>query len=253
MLLSLPEALFLSSYPPLLVFMLVLLSVHLSGHSSFHHSSFLHSFWGWIQSLFTLPDHSTDSHPWNDAIKDPTEAQSVMLTHAKPPQRAESSTQCWATGKSGGEGWRWLKKLCVMSVEEPKCKHDKWYPTTLIGIAVSSQLSSASAVLYVKGSRLLIDSEWPDLDSINEQRLFSSHLVPLTSGFALCIHFANLNPYILASHQASVFVSCDRMNLIIFSFIQCASWGVGPPLWEWLRQSVAAHLRCLLWLRKENV
>lgn len=112
MLLSLPEALFLSSYPPLLVFMLVLLSVHLSGHSSFHHSSFLHSFWGWIQSLFTLPDHSTDSHPWNDAIKDPTEAQSVMLTHAKPPQRAESSTQCWATGKSGGEGWRWLKKLC---------------------------------------------------------------------------------------------------------------------------------------------
>lgn len=44
----------------------------------------------WTHSLFTLPDHSTDSHPWNDAIKGPTEAQSVMLTHAKPPQRAES-------------------------------------------------------------------------------------------------------------------------------------------------------------------
>lgn len=62
----------------------------------------------WIQSLFTLPDHSTDSHPWNDAIKVPTGAQSVMLTHAKPPQRAERSTESGgATGKTdGGEG-RW--------------------------------------------------------------------------------------------------------------------------------------------------
>ncbi|CAG11052.1 unnamed protein product [Tetraodon nigroviridis] len=40
-----------------------------------------------IQSLFTLLDQGTDSHPRNDAIKDPTEAQSVTLTHAGPSQR----------------------------------------------------------------------------------------------------------------------------------------------------------------------
>lgn len=34
-----------------------------------------------------------------------------MLTHAKPPQRAQSSTERWPTGKSdGGEGWRLKKK-----------------------------------------------------------------------------------------------------------------------------------------------
>lgn len=44
-----------------------------------------------------------------------------MLTHAEPPQRAESSTECWATGKTdGGEGW-WLKNEgSVMSVLQKK-------------------------------------------------------------------------------------------------------------------------------------
>lgn len=74
----------------------------------------------------------------------------------------------------------------------------------------------------------------------------------LTSGFAFWIHFANLNLYILASRRAFMFVYCDQMNLIIFSFIQRASWGVCPPLWERLTQSIAAHLWCLFWLRKEN-
>lgn len=49
-----------------------------------------------IQSLFTLLDHGTDSHPWNDAIKDPAEAQSVTLTHAGPPQRGWG--QHWVLG-----------------------------------------------------------------------------------------------------------------------------------------------------------
>lgn len=50
-----------------------------------------------------------------------------MLTHAKPPQRAESSTECWATGKSGGEGG-WLKNdqnVMSFTAEEAKCNHDK--------------------------------------------------------------------------------------------------------------------------------
>lgn len=33
-----------------------------------------------------------------------------MLTHAKPPQRVQSGTECWPTGKSDrGEAW-WLKR-----------------------------------------------------------------------------------------------------------------------------------------------
>lgn len=103
---ALPQHLYLSSSSPSPSFLHSFTPPPPSSSSS----SFL-SFGSWIRSLFTLPDHSTDSHPWNDAIKVPTGAQSVMLTHAKPPQRAQSSTERWPTGKSdGGEGWRLKKK-----------------------------------------------------------------------------------------------------------------------------------------------
>lgn len=37
-----------------------------------------------------------------------------MLTHAEPPQRAESSSECWETGKTGGgEGW-WFKNEAIL-------------------------------------------------------------------------------------------------------------------------------------------
>lgn len=46
-----------------------------------------------------------------------------MLTHAKPPQRAESSTEGWGTGKTdGGEG-QWLKNEgSVMSCAAEEAK-----------------------------------------------------------------------------------------------------------------------------------
>lgn len=121
---ALPQHLYLSSSSPSPSFLHSFTPPPPSSSSSFL------SFGSWIRSLFTLPDHSTDSHPWNDAIKVPTGAQSVMLTHAKPPQRAQSSTECWPTGKSdGGEGWRLKKKGGVgggrsfmsWTAEETKC------------------------------------------------------------------------------------------------------------------------------------